>query len=160
MSIYDITPKDSWEKEKDIVTSKLINKNLPIEFEKEYISKKGYRIPVSVKMYLHKNINNEVNGIWAIVKDMSLEKKANKKIKESEEKLKSLLENIPLGVYRSKADGTIISANQALIEMFGFNSLNELQDYPSVHFYVDKRNRDTLINNLKKKELLKDLKFS
>ncbi len=47
-------------------------------------------------------------------------------LQESEERLKSLFNNVEIGLYRTRPDGGIVFANQTLIEMLGFDSLEQL----------------------------------
>ena len=48
------------------------------------------------------------------------------KLKESEERFRSLYENSTIGFYRTTPDGKILMANPALIDLLGFSSLEEL----------------------------------
>lgn len=45
---------------------------------------------------------------------------------ESEGRLRSLFENIPIGVYRTTPDGRVLSVNPALVKMLGYDSAEEL----------------------------------
>ncbi len=47
--------------------------------------------------------------------------------KRSEERLRTLFENAPVGLYRTTPAGEILMANPALIEMLGFDSLEDLK---------------------------------
>jgi len=49
-----------------------------------------------------------------------------RKLSESEEKLHSLFEHVPSGIYRSSCDGKILSGNPALVQMLGYDSLEQL----------------------------------
>ncbi|MGQ9583462.1 MAG: PAS domain S-box protein [Thermoplasmatota archaeon] len=45
---------------------------------------------------------------------------------ETEEKLRAMCENLPIGVYQTTPDGRILFANRALLDMLGFESFEEL----------------------------------
>lgn len=47
-------------------------------------------------------------------------------LRESEERFRTLLENVPIGVYRTTPDGKILHANPTLLSMLGYTSLDEL----------------------------------
>jgi PAS domain S-box-containing protein len=49
-------------------------------------------------------------------------------LQESEERLKSLFNNVDIGMYRTRPDGEIVFANPALVEMLGFDSFQALAD--------------------------------
>lgn len=52
-------------------------------------------------------------------------------LRASEERYRTLVENAPIGIYRSRADGAIEMANPALIRMLGLKSMAELAGYIS-----------------------------
>ena len=49
-------------------------------------------------------------------------------LQESEERLKSLFNNVEIGMYRTRPDGKIVFANPALVEMLGFDSFEALAE--------------------------------
>jgi PAS domain S-box-containing protein len=58
--------------------------------------------------------------------DVSEDKRAHEALRKSEEDLRSFIENVPLGVYRTTPDGRVLMANSALLRMLGYNSWQEL----------------------------------
>jgi PAS domain S-box-containing protein len=48
-------------------------------------------------------------------------------LKENEIQFRNLFENSPLGIYRTSPDGKILLANKAFLNIFGFESIEELQ---------------------------------
>lgn len=52
--------------------------------------------------------------------------KMNDDLRKNEELFRNLYENANVGIYRTSAEGKIIIANKALIEMLGFDSLEDL----------------------------------
>jgi len=49
-----------------------------------------------------------------------------KKLRESEERFRSLYENSTIGLYRTSPDGKIILGNPTLVKMLGYSSFEEL----------------------------------
>ena len=60
------------------------------------------------------------------IQDITDRKKAEKELRESEERFRSLYENSTLGIYRTTPDGKILLANPALVKILGFDSFNDL----------------------------------
>jgi PAS domain S-box-containing protein len=58
--------------------------------------------------------------------DVTRRKRAEETLKESEEKHRNLVENSPIGIYRTTPDGRIMMANPALVRMLGYSSLQDL----------------------------------
>ena len=48
---------------------------------------------------------------------------------ENEQRYRSLIDNLPIGIYRTTPDGEILYANPALLKMLGYNSFDELDDF-------------------------------
>ena len=55
-------------------------------------------------------------------------KQAGQALRESEQQYRSLVEDVPVGIYRTSPDGRILAANPALLQMLGFDSLDELSE--------------------------------
>jgi two-component system cell cycle sensor histidine kinase/response regulator CckA len=70
---------------------------------------------------------------------------ANLVARETDERLRGVFENAVVGIYRTTVDGGILMANQALVDMLGYSSVEELTqrnleqsgfepDYPRLQF--------------------------
>jgi len=64
--------------------------------------------------------------LQAIVRDVSERKEADRKLRLSEEKYRSIFDNAVEGIFQSTPDGRYLSANPALARMYGYNSPQEL----------------------------------
>ncbi len=65
----------------------------------------------------------------SLKKELELLQEENRKLKEQILRFRSLYTNTTIGVYRTTPDGKIELANQPLVEMLGFKSLEELKIY-------------------------------
>jgi two-component system NtrC family sensor kinase len=61
----------------------------------------------------------------SILRDITQRRKAEEKMRESEEDYQRLFENIHCGIYVSSKEGRFLNANQALLEMLGYESKEE-----------------------------------
>lgn len=52
--------------------------------------------------------------------------RAEKELRESEERFRNVFGNAPIGIYRTTPDGRILMANPALVRMLGYASFDEL----------------------------------
>ena len=64
--------------------------------------------------------------ILSSINDVTERKRIDIKLKESEERFRSLYENSPIGLYRTTSDGKIILANPTLVKMLGYPSFEKL----------------------------------
>ncbi|MCB9208311.1 MAG: PAS domain S-box protein [Ignavibacteriales bacterium] len=95
------------------------------------------------------NNHNNITHFIAIKQDITSRKKMEDELYENEKRLRSLFENATLGIYRSTPDGNILMANNALIKMLGFNSLEELRKRNiNESGYVNPKQRNIYKNTL------------
>lgn len=69
---------------------------------------------------------DELISLRGIMIDITESKNIERTLYESEEKYRNLIRNSLDGVYKSTPDGRFIEANPALVEMLGYDSLEEL----------------------------------
>ena len=60
----------------------------------------------------------------------------------AEDRYKALVEQLPVGVYRTTPDGRFVEANSALARMLGFKRPRSLFEYRAKDFYVHSEDRD------------------
>ena len=58
--------------------------------------------------------------------DISQRKQAEEALRQSEERFRSVFENVSIGIYRTTPDGRILLANPAICEMLGYDSFEDL----------------------------------
>lgn len=82
--------------------------------------------------------------------DVTMRKRAERELQKSEENYRSLVEHSTYGIYRSSPDGGFLSVNQALVEMLGYESTEEMLDLDmSQDVYVDSARRPELLEQFK-----------
>ncbi len=91
---------------------------------------------------------------YCVFKDITEQKKAELALKESEKRYRSLMENLPVGVFRSTYEGEVISANPAMAEIYGYNSVEELLELPAVKYYHSNNPRQKMLDELVKNKYL------
>jgi two-component system NtrC family sensor kinase len=80
----------------------------------------------------------------SIYRDITERKKREEMLRVSEQDLKMLFENIPTGVFVSSKEGKFLDANQALLEMLGYENKQEfLSINIATDLYVRPDDRDT-----------------
>jgi PAS domain S-box-containing protein len=81
----------------------------------------------------------------------------SKELKEKENQFQNLVEQIPMGVYRSTLEGDIAFANNALIKMLSYNSMLELQNSRQIKSKFFLAHRKRFIEQIRKKGEVKNL---
>ncbi|MFB6271529.1 MAG: PAS domain S-box protein [Salinibacter sp.] len=78
------------------------------------------------------------------LQDITDRKKIEDTLQEREALLSSVTENVSDGIYRSTPEDGIVYANSAFVEMFGYDSLDELRDVDPTNLYADAEEREDL----------------
>ena len=82
--------------------------------------------------------------------------RANQALAQSEEKYRTLVENVDVGIFRTAAEGAaIVQANPALAKMLGYDSAKELMRVSAFDLYHDIRDRPVLLARLSRHEEVK-----
>lgn len=105
----------------------LLNKGIIINKEYTFITKNNNKKYLGMSASLVKDDQNNSIGFISVIRDITEKKIAEQRISESEKRYRDLYENAPIGIFRTTADGQILIANPHLIEMLGYDSLQDLQ---------------------------------
>lgn len=117
-----IAPEDHEKAIKNL--QKTLTENFIRNIEYTLLRKDGSRFIGELSASLIRNAYGKPKAFIATTRDIAERKQAEKVLKESEEKYRTLTENINVGVYRNTvgAKGKFIEANPAIVKMFGYKS--------------------------------------
>jgi PAS domain S-box-containing protein len=117
--------------------------------EYSIIKKDGSRISAIFRAAPIKNSGGELIGFRGIMVDISERKRIEKELQASEEKYRSLVENIKLGIFRTTPGnkGRFIEVNQALEQITGY-SRNELLNVDVMNLYAVPEERKEFVDQL------------
>ncbi len=88
--------------------------------------------------------------IVTIARDVTERHRAEQALRENQQLLSSVLDNISEGIYRSSPDRGLIFANKAYLKMFGYESMEDLRSVPRENLYANVEDRKRLISQLEK----------
>lgn len=77
----------------------------------------------------------------------------------SEEKYRSLVNNLNIAVARSTPSGHFIQANPAMADIFGYESLHQLMAAPVTEIYQDSADRERVLGELRSEREVKNLEL-
>ncbi|RXT37818.1 hypothetical protein B5V03_31715 [Bradyrhizobium betae] len=129
----DLTPPE-WRERDRRALAELTSNTTAQPYEKEFFRKDGSRVPVLIGGALVEEGGNE--GV-AFVLDLTEHKRAEQALRESEHKLRQIIDTIPAHVVRYRPDGIADFMNQTFSEFVGpevgFDKLRSVvhpEDYP------------------------------
>ncbi len=104
-----------------------------------YIESKGFVLYRKGKPY----------AIMGIGRNITERKKFEEALRESEERYRTLQENVPVGIFRSSINGKLLYVNPEAAKLFGFDAKDDLSAYRIVDFYKEPEKRQAVIIKLK-----------
>lgn len=114
--------------------------------------KNGEWIDVEIRTN-HLNFNGKP-AVVVLAFDVTQHIQAEIELRRSEEKYRSFVEDDLTGVYISSADGRILFCNPAFLQIFGFESLEQAQNFSVLTLYPQAMDREKLLAELKNRKKL------
>ncbi len=103
--------------------------------------------------------DGELIGIVEDFKDISERKEVEGALLKSEKKYRDLVDNALVGVFKTNLKGDILYVNEALAKMLEFESPGEMMSENVVDRYKELKDREFLIDTLKKYGRITDFEF-
>ena len=142
-SIRDVVFSDDLDMVMRYHKNRTQGKKAPSRYEFRGIKKDGtlFYLEIDAKPI---KIGKKIVGTRCYLWDITARKKAEKALKQSEEKYKTIAENLEVGIYRtsSGADGHFIEANPAIVRMFGYKDKQEFLTVDVSKLYHDPEGRE------------------
>jgi PAS domain S-box-containing protein len=102
--------------------------------EYNLLRRDGTPYPAELNATLLKDADGNPMAFIGVIRDIS-------ERKEAEARYRHLFDSVPVGLFRTTPDGTILNANPALVEMLGFDDKEPLLKRKASSFYTDPQAR-------------------
>jgi len=135
LTYLDLTPEKWHACNKDILSNQVLLQGYSAVYEKEYQRKDGSVLPVELRTYLVRDDSGQEEGMWAIVRDISERKRAERSKKELEDQLHQAQKMESIG---RLAGGVAHDYNNMLSVILGYAqiALTKTEPTSSVHRYL------------------------
>lgn len=98
--------------------------------EYNLLRRDGTAYPAELNATLMKDADGNPTAFIGVIRDIS-------ERKEAEARYRQLFDSVPVGLFRTTPDGTILDSNPALVEMLGFDDKESLLKRKASSFYVN-----------------------
>jgi PAS domain S-box-containing protein len=128
----DITHPDDIETGVEL-TEKLFRGEMPsFSIEKRYLKKNGEVLSARLTAsFIWDRHGTPVYSV-AMIEDITEQKRAEEKLRQSEERHRSLFDRMLDGVYLSTHEGRFVDVNPAFVKMFGYSNKQEMLDITDI----------------------------
>jgi len=109
---------------------KTLEKGTSGTLEYNLLRRDGRPYPAELNATLLKDADGNPTAFIGVIRDIS-------ERKEAEARYRHLFDSVPIGLFRTTPDGTILDANPALIEILGFDKKEPLLERKASSFYTD-----------------------
>lgn len=117
----ELTPERWHDFEAWIVAEQILPKGHSDVYEKEYIRKDGTVFPVELRTFLLKGDDGEPFGMWAFVRDITERKEAQRTLRESEERFRTIFDKSMDGLVVADMETMrFFTANAAYCQLLGY----------------------------------------
>jgi PAS domain S-box-containing protein len=94
-----------------------------------------------------------------IARDITERRQADEALQKSEQQYRNLVDNSPVGIYRTNVKGEILFANEALARLAGFDSPEDLMNAGVLKTYKRESDRDLLLKTLREQGKISNFEF-
>ncbi|MCV9385376.1 sensor histidine kinase [Reichenbachiella ulvae] len=114
---------------------------------------------ISEKREVIKDNTGRAVRVLGTIQDISKQTQTTKYLFRTKNNYRLLTQTLPVGIYRSNKKGQVLFVNQTMVEMFGYNSEEEMMHRSCLEFYAEENTREGLIADLEIDGMLLDHKI-
>jgi len=148
LSFQDITHADDLDADLEHLHQVLNGEIETYSMDKRYYRKDGSIVWINLTVALVLE-GSTPDYYVSVIQDVSKRKQAEDNLTKSEAKYRELVDNSIVGVFNSTPDGQFLFVNNALAQIFDFDSPEQMIAEGSLPRWADSKQREQLISNLR-----------
>ncbi len=130
--------------------TQILDTGQPIIFDETFQGDDGIHSFLSIKFPLYDE-QGHINAVGTISTDMTVRKRMEEALRESEARYRSIFENATIGIFQSTPEGQILTINKAYAHMLGYDSIQDAMDSitdVAQQIYVNPSQREHVIRSV------------
>ena len=139
-------------------SKELVEQNMLSGYEKPYEAvaqkKDGSHIHVEIRGKMMRHEGRDVR--ITVIRNIEEQKSAAEALRKSEKRYRDLFNSIPIGLYRTTPEGSILDVNPAMQEILGYPDRNTLLQIKSLETYIDRDERKLFQHLLEEQSFVHD----
>ncbi|MBF0303300.1 MAG: PAS domain S-box protein [Desulfamplus sp.] len=120
LKYINITPEKWHSIEAEIIEKQVLTKGYSDIYEKEYIKKDGTIFPAELRVFLILDEDEQPNGMWAIVRDITQRKRTEDILRKNEERYRSIYNKTPVMLQSIDKTGTLVNVSDYWLKSMGY----------------------------------------
>ncbi len=121
--------------------------------EKFYVKKDGSLVFVEGYITAVRDSSGNVKHVIGLLIDKTDQKKAEELARKNKTKYETLLDRLPVGIYRTTVDGKILEYNKAMLELFDVKKPDELLNKNVEELYSEPDEREDILGKINDEEI-------
>ena len=130
------------------VASEIKNLNIPIIYLTAHPEESTVQQAIVTEPYAYLIKPFDETQLKLAIQMALYKKKIERKLEDSEKSYRELVDNSMVAIYKTNINGDILFANEAMVKLFGFESIEEFKSIKAPQLYKNSEDRETIIKKL------------
>ncbi len=155
-SILDFLTKDSIVTALELSWPRFYATGFVEDIPYRFVTKDGQILDILLSAKAERDADGAIARSLAVLTDVTEKKRAEESLRESEERYRSVIQNMLDIYYRTDAEGLLVMLSPSVLKLLGYDSMDEILGRPTEDFYAVPAERQLYLERLRAEGVLND----